>query len=944
MCGIAGTLLLRDSAGPIDRVELDRVRDHMRARGPDGAGTWISTDGRVGLAHRRLAIIDLSERGAQPMHAGDLSITFNGEIYNYQVLRRELECEGEQFASDSDTEVLLKLYAKHGTDMFSRLRGMYAFAIWDARKRELLLGRDPFGIKPLYFAQQNGNFWFASQCRALVDTGAVNSDPDTRAWKQFLLWGSVPEPRTAYAAVRALPAGHWLRVNAHAGIAEPVAHFNLAAVYATGTSRATAADVRDATLDSVRHHLIADVPVGVFLSAGIDSTAVLGLARDAGARPHSVTLGFHEFAGSARDESPLAADLAAHYESPHHVRRVDRAEFERDLPSILAAMDQPSIDGINTWFVAKAAKELGWKVALSGLGGDELFGGYPSFHDVPLWRRWLAWARHTPRLGEYAGRLIGRLTGHPKAQGMLRFGGTWAGAYYVRRGLFMPWETQAERPSWLPKDPDAIVESLQSLELMLTPDPGSDHARVAVLESGAYMRNQLLRDSDWASMAHSIELRVPLVDSELVRRLGPLMPAQLGNPAKTSLARAPTRQPPQFLLNRPKTGFETPLADWIKDAETRHDESWARTWARQILRHAGQRESVLNYTSSRKIDVLQLQRRAVNGFFSVERLFDDIRASLKVNRRVDIRLRINEHFSRHVVPRIIDAWHARTVQGEVNHVTGDVHYLAWWLDGERTILTVLDCVSLHRLGGLRRAIFKYIWYTVPTRRCRYITVISEFTRQELLRESQCNPDRVVVIYPHLSDEFVQSAKPFRKSRPRILQIGAKANKNLERVAKALAGLNVELVVVGELRPDQRALLDSLGLSLSLKEDLSREELLDEYHQADIIAFASTYEGFGLPIIEGQAVGRAVVTSNVCSMPEVAGGAASIVDPYDVASIRAAFVRLIDDDDYRNGMIESGLRNVERFRLSTITRQYEDLYCRVANRTGALAQQACQSAH
>lgn len=586
MCGIAGTVLLRDSIKPLAESELTRVRDHMHSRGPDGAGTWISADSRVGLAHRRLSIIDLSERGAQPMHQGDLSITFNGEIYNYQALRRDLEAQGERFVSDSDTEVLLKLYVRHGTAMFQYLRGMYAFAIWDGRSQELLLARDPFGIKPLYYAEQDGKFWFASQCRALVDTGVISAQPDTRAWTQFLLWGSVPEPRTAYQAVRAVPAGCWMKVSSAKGVAEPVAHFDLNATYAAQPERSSVEDVREAVLDSVRHHLIADVPVGIFLSAGIDSAAVLGLAHDAGARPESVTLGFTEFTGSPRDETPLAAELALRYESKHHIRRVDRSEFEADLPRILAAMDQPSIDGINSWFVAKAARELGWKVALSGLGGDELFGGYPSFRDLPRWTTWLAWAKRAPRLGEYAGRLIGRLANHPKAQGLLRYGGTWSGAYFLRRGLFMPWEIEAERPSWLPQDRDAIVESLQALESLLMPDPASNHARVSVLETAAYMRNQLLRDSDWASMAHSIELRVPLVDSELSRRLAPHMPAAVAGVAKAALAQAPAKPLPDSLINRPKTGFETPVGQWIKNNARTTGEPWARNWARTICAKA----------------------------------------------------------------------------------------------------------------------------------------------------------------------------------------------------------------------------------------------------------------------------------------------------------------------------------------------------------------------
>lgn len=589
MCGLSG-FLASSGLGPGGSGEgLVRICDHLRRRGPDGSGIWVSPDGLVGLGHRRLAIIDLSERAAQPMHAGALSITFNGEIYNYQELRAGLLADGESFQSDSDTEVLLKLYARHGTRMFGLLRGMYAFALWDAQSQQLLLARDPFGIKPLYYGQSNGRLWFASQARALVDSGVLSAEPDVRGWNQFLLWGSVPEPRTAYASVRALPAGTYLQIKMGSGVPEPVAHFDLVRVYQSSDVRATQDDVRSAVLDSVRHHLIADVPVGVFLSAGIDSAAVLGLARDAGGTPASVTLGFEEFAGQARDEAPIAAQIAARYQSQHTIRRVSQAEFKADLPAILAAMDQPSIDGVNTWFVAKAARELGWKVALSGLGGDELFGGYPSFKNVPMWTRWLGWARNMPRLGEWAGRAIGRIASHPKAQGLLRYGGTWSGAYYLRRGLFMPWEVDSQRPSWLPLDRDAVVESLRDLDDLLTPDPGSDHARVSVLESACYMRNQLLRDSDWASMAHSIELRVPLVDSVLAGRLAPHMPVAVRGAAKTALALAPSSPLPDSIINRPKTGFETPVGSWIRAAGASEREPWARAWARQIASNVAPR-------------------------------------------------------------------------------------------------------------------------------------------------------------------------------------------------------------------------------------------------------------------------------------------------------------------------------------------------------------------
>ena len=282
--------------------------------------------------------------------------------------------------------------------------------------------------------------------------------------------------------------------------------------------------VRAAVLDSVRAHLLADVEVGIFLSAGVDSGALLGLMRDAGQQEiRAITLAFEEFSGTAEDEAPLAAQIAERYGAKHIVRRVSEQEFRDDLPAILDAMDQPSIDGVNTWFVSKAAKEIGLKVAISGLGGDELLAGYPSFVDVPRWRRRFGPLALLPGVGRLARWMIktmapGLARSQPKSLGVLEYANSWAGAYLLRRGLHLPHEMAQMM------DPDFAREGLRRLKPLrrlaatLTPDPGSDVGRVCALESAHYMRNQLLRDADWAGMAHSLEIRVPLVDCHFVGR------------------------------------------------------------------------------------------------------------------------------------------------------------------------------------------------------------------------------------------------------------------------------------------------------------------------------------------------------------------------------------------------------------------------------------------
>jgi asparagine synthase (glutamine-hydrolysing) len=507
---------------------------------------------------------------------GRLVIVFNGEIYNYPQLRVELEADGTHFRTTSDTEALLHLYARSGTDMVHRLRGMFAFAIWDEERRGLFLARDPYGIKPLYTANDGWTFRFASQVKALMAGGQVSRDPEPAGMVGFHLFGSVPEPFTLYREIRALPAGHtqWVDV---AGPREPKPFANLGQVLADGASNPAAAGelperVREGVLDSVRAHLLSDVEVGVFLSAGVDSGALLGCMRDAGAQEiRAITLAFEEFRGTSEDEAPLAARVCEHYGARHIVRTLSEQEFIQDLPAILEAMDQPSIDGVNAWFVSKAAKEAGLKVAISGLGGDELLGGYPSFLDLPRWRRQFGLLAAVPGLGLLARKLIGTAApgfsrARPKVLGVLEHSATWPGTYLLRRALFLPSELPEVMDAEVAREGLRRLKPLRYLAASLMPDPSSDIARVCVLESAHYMRNQLLRDADWAGMAHSLEIRVPLVDFTLLGALAPAITTFTHGAGKAALAAVPTVPLPNVIVTRAKSGFGVPTSAWMNAA------------------------------------------------------------------------------------------------------------------------------------------------------------------------------------------------------------------------------------------------------------------------------------------------------------------------------------------------------------------------------------------
>jgi len=586
MCGINGILRLDPSGPPLDRAEIEHVRDAMSTRGPDGKGFWLSPGGQVGFGHRRLAIIDLSAAGAQPMESTDgrVTVVFNGEIYNYRELRAGLP--DYPFRSNGDTEAILALYQRHGVGLFAKLRGMYAMALWDESERRLLLARDPHGIKPLYYAVENGALRFASQVKAL-EVGVVSRDVDPAGLAGFLLWGSVPEPLTLRKTIRSVPAGHYLEVcDGRVGV--PRTHVTWESPELPSTT-----DVLSAVEDSVKAHLVSDVPVGIFLSAGLDSALITALAcRHLPTKPMTFTLRLDEFKGTPLDEGPGARLIADVLGTQHVERRLAPDAHDALWAEALDAMDQPSVDGFNVFLMSRFAREAGLKVCLAGIGGDELFGSYPSFVDVPRWQQWATLLKRLPGI-EAAWPLLTSVLVHsqPKIVGFLQ-ATSLPRSYFLKRGLFLP----RELPDLLGRDVaaeglasySAIADITRALEPESatedTVGPGNWEA-VHRMETALYMRNQLLRDADWASMAHSLELRVPLVDLWLTRsaRAAQFEPARSGG--KKAVARHAAELPPS-VIKRAKSGFMVPSDSSTRGRRT-HWGLHARSRALAVLAHFG---------------------------------------------------------------------------------------------------------------------------------------------------------------------------------------------------------------------------------------------------------------------------------------------------------------------------------------------------------------------
>lgn len=989
MCGVVGLYAYHTAALPVDREELRTIRDAMTARGPDGHGEWYADDERVGLGHRRLSIIDLSERGAQPMQSADRSlvISFNGEIYNYRELRRDLEARGRVFVSDSDTEVLLHLYAEMGEAMLGHLRGMFAFALWDARKQALFLARDPYGIKPLYYADDGWTLRCASQVKALLAGNRVSRAPEPAGQVGFYLFGALPEPYTLYQEIRALPAGHSLWVD-RGGPQAPKSYFSIARTWAEADQDRTPHRddvlplIRDAVRDSVRHHMIADVPVGTFLSAGIDSGALLGLmADDASARaPHAITLAFEEFRGTPADEAPLAAQVATHYGARHTVRVVGEREFHVDLPRILQAMDQPTIDGINTWFVSKAAHEAGLKVAISGLGGDELFGGYPSFRDVPRWVRAMWLPTRLPGFGALMEQVQGafaplfpRLS--PKTAGMLRYGGRYPGSYLLRRGMFLPRELPAILGADLAHEGLRRLDPIRHIaEQLGEQPPRRSFAIVAALEASLYMRNQLLRDTDWASMAHSLEVRTPLVDTTLLRALvAPLSAAKDNTRHKRALALSPARPLPEHVVSRGKTGFTTPIATWQQHEEvmrgwvrraatpSKHY-PWARRWGQHVLANALRPAPLaLDSRALRAVPATEVARgtHADIGAASAPlrlallapemaswggaqaymwRLWELILALSQRDGNIAHGWTLND-------PReVLTLWpHASSSRprGHAGHHIALVRHLL--LDRTRGETMVVGHVNLAPLAWLRRLLGRDLRYIVVLHGIEAWAKLGSVRRFALARADAVvtttaySRDTCVAVN-HLSlDHFhviplclPESWPPTRDSAALvgdwpILYVGRLARterrKGLESVIAAVKLLRerevaVTLNIVGD--GDDRARLQGLATSAGLGDESARflgtldpVALETCYRSARLFVMPSAKEGFGLVFLEAMKYGVPCIGGRHGGTPEVfRDGEEGLLVDYGDVEQLAAAIAVLHGDPER--LAEMGKKAKDRF--------------------------------
>lgn len=566
MCGIAG--ILHSRKGVVERA-VPAMNQAQKHRGPDDEGSVIvpAHDLWLGLGQRRLAIIDVSPAGHQPMNDPETGhwITFNGEIYNFRELRCELENKGHIFRTGTDTEVILKAYAEWGTGCVERLRGIFAFAIWDSGRQSLLLVRDHLGVKPLYYNFKNGSLLFASEVRALLATGLTGAKLDYDGLCSYLAYGSVQEPFTMVQGIRSLEAGHFMvwdkgtvRTERYWTLPEP----DEEACYSANRLYEDAAQRLFSAVDS---QLISDVPLGAFLSGGIDSTAIAALMRKAkrgAVRTFSIVFNEGDF-----DERKWSRLAARELGTEHTELTLTSEDVRNELPHAIECYDQPSVDGLNTYFISKAVRDAGLTVALSGVGGDELFGGYGGFKKPLLIERCHSAMQWVPPFTRNVMSSILREWGHGEAARKAAELLTAARhPYLLSRRLFSNLQSRRLLSPGVPFSDEWEEKAFGRLEAEVRRyDPVN---RISAFELHTYMRSTLLRDTDQMSMAHALEVRVPLIDTMLVEfcfNVPGKRKVENGQP-KPLLTRPLNDILPRACVHRPKRGFELPFRLWVGGA------------------------------------------------------------------------------------------------------------------------------------------------------------------------------------------------------------------------------------------------------------------------------------------------------------------------------------------------------------------------------------------
>lgn len=904
MCRIAGVISKKLTAETICG-SIRSMCATLAHGGPDDEGMYFSDAWGIGLGHRRLAIIDLSAKGHQPM--ADVNekawITFNGEIYNYQILKNELIALGAEFISNTDTEVIIQAYLYWGVYAFSKLRGMFAFGLYDAVQNKTYLVRDTSGIKPLYYRIDEHQLYFASEVKALNNAGLAG-EVDMNWPIRFLAFGHIPEPFTTFKNVFSLQKGHFLcwdhksstyEIQSYAQAAASVSIINEAEAYN---------NIRDALAQTIQRQLLSDAPIGVFLSGGIDSSLITLLAdRYKKNSLKTVSIFFDE---QAYNESNYQDLVAGKVNSQNFQHLVKQEDFNNALPAVLQDMDMPTADGINSWFISKYAHHDGLKAVLSGLGGDELFGGYPSFKRI----RYLAWLRKLPR---FAVKVISKMSmGRYKRMELLYHDHPIA-EYLLLRGLFTPSEIA-----------DILEVNLQYVLTVLfaTPvrvDALNKKQKAAWYEENLYMQNQLLRDTDVMSMAHGLEVRVPFLDEDFMQTAKQIAPEIRFNSSKPKklLVDSYTDLLPKEIWNRAKMGFSFPLKQWMQQHQeignpNHYKNPKARGIIRQFLngRVHWSRAYALYQLQTHQFELPQQQSKKI--LLLTLQTFSSTGGIQKMGRTMGYALQQiadKRHWQ-------FNLWSGYDRADELNpsYIRADnfkgfdrnrrMFALNAIGRGTNSDVVILSHINLALIGWMAKMLNPNVkiwliahgievWRPLSKNKrrllniCSKIICVSHFTRQKMIDLHHVDPAKCLVLNNTL-DPLIKSPVSFEKpdyllkrygltSQDKIIftltrMASTEQYKGYEQVIKALCNIkkripNIKYVLAGKYDNIEKKRLQQLIKECGVEEQVimtgfvDEKDLTDHFLMADLFVLPSKKEGFGIVFIEALACGLPVICGN-----------------------------------------------------------------------------------
>ncbi|MFC5283223.1 asparagine synthase (glutamine-hydrolyzing) [Pedobacter alpinus] len=918
MCRIAGLINPYFEQSNLQH-HIQKMCDVQAHGGPDGEGYFVDESVNLALGHRRLSLIDLSNAGHQPMQYQHLHISFNGEIYNYQEIRNDLIARGHQFHSHSDTEVILHAYQEWGTACFKLFNGMFAIAIYDQYLKKLILARDVAGIKPLYYFQQNQQFVFASEVKAFAASGLkIEDDPN---WKiYFLSFGFIPEPHTTLKNVKSLAPGKVLIYNLQTQQSE-IETFESLIFSSQLTNEEEVNQLINSTLKAaVKRHLISDAPIGVFLSGGIDSSIISLLAAQNSKQPiQTLSVSFNE---DAYDESHYQKIIQQKINSQHTHYTITKKEYLDALPQLKQAFDQPSNDAVNSWFISRCAKQNGLKAVLSGLGGDELFGGYPSFKRID---KAIALRKLPLQLFNIADHLSNDKL---KKLLFLKEERTYAD-YLFLRGFYTP-KTISKL---LDATEDEIQGALRKLKYENSPRKKEVPKNyVSWLEQNIYMRSQLLRDTDYMSMQHGIEVRVPFLDKDflkLVHQIDPKIKFK-GDFPKAALVNAFKDILPPEIYQRKKMGFTFPFQEWNKS----HPE------INKIAQHSNKQVAKLGKLFlnnklhwSRCYALLQIENYLPlkDALFLTLKTFSHTGGIEKVNR-------VLMKAGTDIQSKNLIRFHAKSLY---DHAPDEKYISKRRFEGFEGLLfpfifksvkkgiqcdvVMLSHINLALVGLLIKVLNPKtklmlqahgieIWgkqsflKRIFLNKVDLILPVSQFTKDNLVHQHHIDESKCLVFHNSL-DPFFETHSPKKiesklKDQYQILAtdcvittltrlVSSEKYKGYDKVIAALAKLKQEgkkykYLILGKYDEQEYQRVNRLIAQFDLKEEVKLcgfipdEEISSYFRLANLFVMPSQKEGFGIVFIEAMACGLPVVGGNLDgSVDALANGDFGIlIDPND----------------------------------------------------------------